>query len=172
MDDGPQETRRKRGDRKLRCRSGLPARRQSGPKSAKLLPTSVIRALDTALTDERNAHATCRAILDCFGDVRPFSNIIKTEAGHIAALERVYERYGLDASGGEGIANPAARTATLARFCQIAYESEIENTRFFDEALLPTVAEYPDIAALFRRLRNASWNRHRPAFARCAGRST
>lgn len=134
------------------------------------LPQPVRNALRTALKDERDAHATYQAILDRFGDVRPFSNIVHAEARHIAALLDLYKRYGIAVRDAPGEPHPAAASKDLRTLCQIALDAEIENTRLYDEALLPTVADYPDIAAVLQRLRDASWNNHRPAFERCIHR--
>jgi len=41
------------------------------------------------------ARATCQAVLDKFGSVAPFTNIVQSEATRIAALERLFNAYGL-----------------------------------------------------------------------------
>ena len=49
-----------------------------------------------ALEDERKAEATYAAVIEKFGPVRPFSNIIEAEQRHAAALERQLARLGID----------------------------------------------------------------------------
>lgn len=132
------------------------------------LPDAVCHALAAALADERKAWRNYTLILDRFPGARPFVNIVKAEARHIAALLRVYERHGLTPPPDETECDSLASNATLETLCRVAAEAEIENVRLFDEVLLPAVADYPDIAAVFGRLRDASEWRHLPAFQRCA----
>jgi len=56
---------------------------------------SLEEALRRALEDEYHARATYRAVLDAFGDVRPFVNIVESEERHIQALKRLLEKPGL-----------------------------------------------------------------------------
>ncbi len=128
---------------------------------------AVLRALD----DEYHAEAVYAATLAAFGDVRPFSNIIKAERKHQAALLDVMETYGIaaPANGYQTGEKPlAALPATLADVCAVGVEAEIENARLYDEDLLPAVAGHADIIRVFTNLRDASTNNHLPAFERCA----
>jgi hypothetical protein len=130
----------------------------------------VVRALDLALADERHALATYEAVLERFGDVRPFVNIARAEQRHIDALLPLYARYGVRVPEDETEVDPATATLDMKGLCQVGVEAEIENVRLYDEELLPTVADYPDIAAVLKRLRDASANNHLQAFQRCVER--
>jgi hypothetical protein len=145
------------------CRQGNVA-----PPESSALPDPVREALAVALADERKAWRTYSIILDRFPGARPFVNIVEAEARHIEALLRVYERHGLTPPADEAICDRLAGTAPFEMLCKIGVDAEIENVRLFDEALLPAVAGYPDISAVFQRLRDASKWRHLPAFRRCA----
>ena len=46
--------------------------------------------------------------------------------------------------------------------------AEIENILLYDEELLPAVAAEPEVARVLLALRDASAERHPPAFQRCA----
>ncbi len=55
---------------------------------------------------------------------------------------------------------------TIQEACRIAAQAEIKNAAMYDR-MLKTVKE-ADIVDAFTRLRDASVNRHLPAFQRCA----
>ncbi len=127
-----------------------------------------------ALDDERQARATYAAVLQRYGPVRPFSNVIEAEKRHIAALEAVLRRYGCVVPCDpyiEGTKSIEAVAASVADACRNAVAAEIENDRLYRERLIPAVSAFPDIVAVFERLAAASRERHLPAFKRRAGRS-
>ena len=62
---------------------------------AKPLTEAEKTALNDAIQDEYKARATYEKILDTFGDVRPFVNIINAEDRHVEALVWLHERYGV-----------------------------------------------------------------------------
>ena len=95
---------------------------------------------------------------------------LATEARHIDALLGVYARYGLRPPPDETLPDEAALTAPLTELCEVGVWAEIENVELYDTSLLPAVADYPDISAVFTRLRDASEHRHLPAFQRCVDR--
>lgn len=134
------------------------------------LPSSVIQALDLALADERQAHLDYTAIVERFGEVRPFSNIVHAEARHINALLPIYAHYNAPIPTNDHVVDRDIETLSLTDLCQKGIDAEIENVRLYDEQLLPAVEDYPDIAGIFQRLRDASANRHLPAFQRCVER--
>jgi len=54
--------------------------------------------LNKALMDEYHARDTYRKILETFGEIRPFSNIVLAEQRHIDAAQRLCEKYSIDIS--------------------------------------------------------------------------
>jgi hypothetical protein len=124
-------------------------------------------ALHEALDDEYHAWATYDQVIQDFGLVRPFSNIRDAEARHIEALLNLFERYGLDPPPnswpGKVERYPSLRDASAA-----AVEAEIANAKLYERLLAST--ERSDILNVFRNLRDASQERHLPAFRRCAER--
>lgn len=127
---------------------------------------AVLRALD----DEYRAEAFYDAVMKRHGVVRPFSRIIYAEQRHSEALIAILTENGLDVPqntylGSDEMA--AATPATLAEACAAGVTAEIENAALYDDALLPAVADYPDIVYVFENLRDASQYRHLPAFQRC-----
>ncbi len=126
-----------------------------------------VTALHEALDDEYKAWATYDQVLKDFGPVRPFSNIVRSEARHIAALTGLFERYGVPIP-----VNPwpgaVARFASLKDACEASVAAEIENEQLYQRLL--AAVRRPDVRTMFERLREASQLRHLPAFQRCAGR--
>lgn len=120
-----------------------------------------------ALDDERKAEATYAAVIEKFGEVRPFINIIDAERRHSAAIERQMTRlnFVIPANHWEG---KGAAPATLAEACSMAIDAEIENIALYDR-LLPAI---PDdvVRQVLQNLQDASRDNHLPAFRRCLER--
>jgi rubrerythrin len=125
-------------------------------------------ALQAALEDEYHARAIYRAVLDAFGEVRPFINIVESEEQHIRALKRQCEKHGIDVPRDKW-AGRVAVPESLERACEDAVKAERENAALY-EKLIEAASGYPDVQETFRRLRAASQERHLPAFERAAGR--
>ncbi|MDM8016253.1 MAG: DUF2202 domain-containing protein [Rhizobium sp.] len=153
------------------CTAATLAGLAAGPALAAPLPEAAQTAVLRALDDEYHAEAVYAATLAAFGDVRPFSNIIKAERKHQAALLDLMKTYGMAAPANGYLTGDKpleALPATLQEVCAVGVAAEIENARLYDEDLLPAVMRYPDITRVFTALRDASINNHLPAFQRCA----
>jgi hypothetical protein len=128
------------------------------------LSEAEVRALHEALDDEYRAWATYDQVIRDFGLQRPFSNIRDAEARHIAALQELFTRYGLEMPG-----NPwpgrVPRYASLREACEAGVEAEVENGSLYARLLRST--ERQDILTVFGNLQRASQERHR---GRGAGR--
>jgi rubrerythrin len=134
----------------------------------KTLDPKTLRALAEALDDEYKARATYRAVLDRFGDdVLPFANIVESEQRHIDALLGLYRHY-QTVPPDDPWAGLVDAPATLADACARGVAAEIENETMY-ERLLEDVHE-PDVRSVLQRLREASRDRHLPAFRRCVAR--
>lgn len=124
-----------------------------------------IRALREALDDEYRAWLTYDQVIADFGAVPPFVNIRDAEARHIEALAALFVRYGLPLPP-----NPwpgrVERYDSVQAACEAGVAAEVANGAMY-ERLLADV-RHADVAAVLRRLQQASQQRHLPAFARCA----
>jgi hypothetical protein len=129
-----------------------------------MLTDTEIEALYTALDDEHKAWATYAAVLDTFGEVRPFCRIIEAEARHIRALEHLLERHGVDVPPNDWVGR-IPRYSTLADACRAGVEGELANEAMYDRLLESTT--HADIRRVFRNLQEASREHHLPAFRRC-----
>jgi hypothetical protein len=130
------------------------------------LSVDVQKALDEAINDEYKALSTYEAVVTKFGMVRPFSMIMGAEKQHIASLETIYDKYGLEVPENTW-SDKVTTPATLQEACQIGVEAEIANAALYKEELLPATKNHEDITAVFVNLMNASEQKHLPAFEKC-----
>lgn len=124
-------------------------------------------AMDEALDDEYKARATYLEVIEAFGPVRPFVNIVESEGRHISALLSLYSKFGLTPPDDPWAGNVAA-PSSLADACRAAVKGEIENAEMY-ERLLANVSD-PDVIHVLERLHAASRDNHLPAFRRCLAR--
>jgi len=124
-------------------------------------------ALQAALDDEYRAEATYRAVLDKFGDVRPFSNIIRAEQRHAEMATAQMVRLGMAVPPNRYIGTITA-PETLLDACQTGIEAERANIALYDR-LLPQVRD-PQVKTTLELLQSASRENHLPAFERCVAR--
>lgn len=130
-------------------------------------------AIEAALEDEHRAEAFYAAVMEKFGDVRPFRNIIRAEQTHASELNALLQGYGLDQKTANPHLGSAEITAlvpeTLAEACKMGVDAEIANRDLYDKRLMPAVKDYADVQVVFAALRDASENKHLLAFERCGG---
>ncbi|MFI4898243.1 MAG: DUF3365 domain-containing protein [Phycisphaerales bacterium JB059] len=128
-------------------------------------PRQTLRqVLDRALDDERHAIAFYDAVMRVHGERRPFSNIIRAERRHEAALLGQYERLGLSPPPDRWASQAFKIPESFAEVCDAAAVAEVRNLRLY-EALEETI-EDEQVLAVFVNLRRASAERHLPAFQR------
>jgi rubrerythrin len=128
-----------------------------------------IAALHEALEDEYRARATYRQIIEKFGPVRPFVNIVEAEGRHAEALLAQFHRLGI-APQPDTWPGRVMTPATLAEACAAAVQAEIENAAMYDR-LLAQITD-PQVRAVMLRLKDASQQHHLPAFRRCLARES
>lgn len=126
------------------------------------------QALRIALYDEYHARAVYAKVIQAFGFVPPFSNIVQAEERHVAALLPLFAKYGVEPVIDDW-ADKVAAEATFTENCEVGVAAEIENVKMYDN-LIP-YAEMPDVLDVFYRVQVASYNNHLPAFRACAAGS-
>jgi len=124
-------------------------------------------SLFKALDDEYKAQATYDAVINKFGNVRPFIMIIRGEEQHISSLKALFDKYGLDIPENSYIGTITSPN-TLAEACALGVDAENANASLYKNDLLPNVKDYEDITIVFNNLMNASQQNHLPAFENCA----
>jgi hypothetical protein len=130
------------------------------------LSQAEVEALNEALQDEYKAEATYQKVVDNFGDVRPFTNIIRAEQTHSGALKTLYVKYGLTIPQNEW-SDKIPDFISVADACEAGVEAEVTNVAIYDR--LFSQVDNQDILQVFTALRDASQEKHLPAFQRCGG---
>ncbi len=118
---------------------------------------------------EYAAYATYAAIIDTYGAVNPFTNIMKSEAQHIVALTTILDAYGVPYPAENPYLGTIVVPESLATAAQAGVDAEIANVDLY-ERQLEAVADYPEILNVFINLQSASQNQHLPAFERAVAR--
>jgi hypothetical protein len=125
---------------------------------------SLEQTLTYAIQDEYLARAEYEAIMERYGNVRPFSNIIRAEEQHIEWLKQLFAEYGLklpvDTSRSRVVLPADLKTAL-----QTGVQAEVDNIAMY-EAFLGKAAASPlpaNVRDVFERLKSASEN-HLRAF--------
>ena len=145
--------------------TGIDGNRRGGsslpPVEPGTLDEAEVNALVEAINDEYKALMTYQKVVDTFGAVQPFASIMRAEQQHIAALERLFVRYGVEIPVNDWYDRvPAFDSVTAASAAGV--QAEIDNAALYD-GLFAAVDE-PDIVQVFTRLRDASQDKHLPAF--------
>lgn len=131
------------------------------------LTEAEIAGLEATLDDEYKSFETYAQVIEDFGFVRPFINIVQAEERHYSALLKVFARYHITPPANDW-SGKAPRFATVHEACLAAVAGEIANVSLYDDAL--KITQRPDIISAYQALRSASQDRHLPAFQRCARR--
>lgn len=124
---------------------------------------STIAALHEALDDEYRARAAYSAIIERFGPVRPFVNIVVSEDQHAAALERLLHQAGapIPTDRWSGAITPPA---SLREAYALGVQAEIDNHAMYDR--LRGMTSEPEVLRVFDNLASASQDNHLTAFQR------
>ena len=121
--------------------------------------------LTYAIQDEYMAQAEYMAILDEYGAVRTYTNIVKAETAHIAALTSLFDGNGLTVP-----VNDAETRVILPESLQQSYEigveAEINNIEMYEQFLEEDLSA--DVRIVFENLMRASEN-HLKAFENRSG---
>jgi len=126
-----------------------------------------LKALDATLNDEYKAEAIYQKVINKFGEVRPFINIINAEQKHSEALIDIYRKYDLAVPSNDWY-DKVPEFNTILDACNAGVDAEIENAALYDELL--SGVDNQDIIIVFTSLRDASINNHLPSFQRCANK--
>ncbi len=153
------------------CSAGIQQKKHADSTVADMpfedVSSEEIEALGLAINDEYKAQALYQKVISKFGDVKPFSSIVQSEGVHIAELKEVYSKYSLDVPQDDWY-DQVPEFDTLADACAAGVQAEIDNVALYDG--LFSKVDNQDITEVFTSLRDASLNKHLPAFQRCSSR--
>jgi hypothetical protein len=122
-------------------------------------------ALVTTLQEEYLARDVYQAVIAKMGSIRPFTNILKSEEQHVAALTALFTKYQLAVPADTQAARTStlmAGVATVEDALKLGVTVEKEDIALYD-GLIKTV-DNQDILQVFGNLKAASANKHLPAF--------
>ncbi|MDE3082911.1 MAG: hypothetical protein KGJ39_05780 [Acidobacteriota bacterium] len=122
-------------------------------------------ALTNALNQERYALATYKNVVAKFGAVRPFTNIIASEAQHVATVTALMTAHAVPVPASTTTGAPAP--ATLTASCQLGVNLETSIIAMYQNGIA-LAKDYPDVVRAFSNLLDASQSGHLPAFLRCS----
>lgn len=129
---------------------------------------SLEEMLQYAIEDEYLAQAEYEIIMEKYGTIRPFSNIIKAESRHISALLPLFEKNDFDVPVNDADERVVA-PGSLSEIFSIGVEAEIKNIEMYKNFLEEDLPE--DVELVFENLMKAS-EHHLKAFERADGRNT
>lgn len=119
-----------------------------------------------AITDEYLAHKEYEIILDAYGNVNPFANIINAEVSHIQELLPLFEAYDVSVPV-DNAASLVALPSTLQEAYEIGVQAEVNNIGMYESFLKQDLPQ--DVRDVFEALMAASEN-HLQAFSRNASK--
>ncbi|MGD9932694.1 MAG: DUF2202 domain-containing protein [Dehalococcoidia bacterium] len=121
--------------------------------------------LTEAINEEYKAHATYQAVLDKFGNVAPFNNIINAEQSHIDAWKRLFTANNMPVPA-DPFAGKVQAPESLKAACEAGVAAEEENVALYDR-LMKSTTDAQSLAVMEQQ-RTVSQENHLPAFQACA----
>lgn len=120
--------------------------------------------LDLAYTDELKAEGVYNAVIDLFGEQRPFTRIVDAEVKHSSAILELYKYFALTPP--LVLSDDIFVFDSVAEACRAGVEGENANIALYDDLIAQTSER--EIATVFEKLQRASRDNHLPAFERCS----
>jgi hypothetical protein len=119
-----------------------------------------------AITDEYLAHKEYEIILDAYGNINPFANIINAEVTHIEELLPLFEAYDI-AVPVDNAATLVALPSTLQEAYEIGVQAEVNNIGMYESFLKQDLPQ--DVRDVFEDLMAAS-EKHLQSFSQKASK--
>jgi len=121
-------------------------------------------ALQKAILEEYGALNLYNSVIEQFGDVIPFSQIVRSEQQHVNALVRQAEKYGMEVPANPGL-TAAPTFAALTDACQAGVDAEKADAALYDQLI--SVTTHTDLLRVYQNLQSASLNNHLVEFETC-----
>jgi len=138
---------------------------EGGGAGASVLSAEVLDAMTRTLQDEYHAEAVYLKVIEKFGEVQPFANIVFAEERHSEVIAKLFTNRNLAVPASEWNLNNVPVFASLADACAGAVTAEIDNIELYDEYMDLDLPQ--DVFNVFTSNRAASLNNHLPAFQTC-----
>jgi hypothetical protein len=137
----------------------------TSPTSPTAPATDLTPTLTRAIQDEYRAETIYQGVVDDFGTVLPFVNVLTAETRHSTSIARLFELRSLAAPGNDFTVEGVPHYSSVAAACAAGVVAERANIAMYDELLR---SELPaDVRQVFASNRSASLFNHLPAFERC-----
>ena len=137
----------------------------AGSGSGNLLSDAVLDAMNDGIQDEYHAELTYMKVIEKFGEVQPFSNIVSAEERHSEAIARLFVNYDLPVPPSLWNLDNVPEFATLTDACAGGVAAELDNIALYDDLLTRDLPQ--DVRNVFTNIRAASLENHLPAFQAC-----
>ncbi|HOP65824.1 MAG TPA: DUF2202 domain-containing protein [Bacilli bacterium] len=121
---------------------------------------TILDMLTYAVQDEYLAHGEYEAIIEKFGNQRPYTNIILSEETHLSYLKEIYESYNLSFPEDESNSHIVV-PETLLEAAETGVKAEEDNIAMYEKFLTYNLPE--SVKDVFTILRDGSEN-HLKAF--------
>ena len=141
------------------------AQSPTAPTSMALDP-DVLNALELGIQDEYRAEAIYQGVVNDFGSVVPFINILTAEQRHSVAIAQLYASRALAIPASQFSVGAVPHFASAHDACVAAAGAERDNISLYDHLL--TLALPNDVHQVFTNNRRASIDNHLPAFIACS----
>lgn len=141
--------------------NSISARRGDGFET---LDDSEVQALKLALDDEYHALAVYQSVIETFGPIEPFVEIVQSEQRHITALVNHFDKHGIPVPENTWLDN-VPTFDSIQSACQAAVEAEIANVDLYNQLL--SMTDDPGLIQVFTNLSRASQSSHLPQFQSC-----
>ena len=123
-------------------------------------------ALSRAIQDEYRGEAIYQGVLDDFGVVVPFANVLTAGERHSAAIGRLYANRGTAVPTSAWSVDTVPHFSGIGAACAAGIVAERENIAIYDDLLRGDLPD--DVRQVFSNNRRASLENHLPTFERCA----
>ena len=136
-----------------------------GQGSREPLSDAEIEGLVRAIEEEFGAQALYQSVLDKFGNVSPFNDIVLSEAKHASALINQAQKYGIPVPEFPSLEGLSA-FETVDEACQAGVDAEIADAELYDELMSFTTNSA--LIRVYTNLQKATLDSHLPAFEDCS----
>jgi hypothetical protein len=126
----------------------------------------VLAAMEEAIQDEYRAELIYLKVVDDFGEVRPFSNILFAEERHSDALARLFAARGIPVPASQWAPVEIPGFPSVGDACAAGVQAEISNAEIYERHFSLDLPD--DVLIVFESNRAASLHNHLPAFERCS----
>jgi hypothetical protein len=144
----------------------LPAQ-PAGAPALEPISEEALALMQEAIQDEYRSHTIYQQVVADFGEVLPFLHTMEAELRHAAALERLYRQRSLvpPAPAAAVTEGPVRRYESVLAACTDSVQTEVDNVAIYDRLLALELP--PDVRRVAEFNREASQERHLPAYQRC-----